>query len=107
MEKPSKDALFKALADPTRRSILEKLIRDGEQRVGVLTGHASVSQPAVSRHLALLKRAGLVTERSQGRLTYYKAEAQGLAPLIDWLGVYDDWRARFDRVEDLLSRIDR
>jgi DNA-binding transcriptional ArsR family regulator len=47
--------LFSALADPTRRAIFERLPRDGEQRAGMLTGHAGVSQPAVSKHLAVLK----------------------------------------------------
>jgi DNA-binding transcriptional ArsR family regulator len=102
------DNVFKALADPTRRVILERLVRDGEQSVTKLTGHAAVSQPAVSKHLALLKRAGLVAERRDGRVTYYRAETKGLAPLIDWLGLYDDfWRDRFDRLEDLLKRMDQ
>ena len=101
------DVLFKALADATRRSILEKLIRDGEQKVAILTGHAGVSQPAVSKHLGLLKRAGLVAHRREGRSTYYRAEAQGLAPLMDWMGLHDAfWRERFDRLEDLLKKID-
>jgi DNA-binding transcriptional ArsR family regulator len=103
----SPDPVFKALSDPTRRAILERLIREGEQSVTKLTDHAGVSQPAVSKHLALLKRAGLVAERRDGRLTHYRAEAQGLAPVIDWLGLYDAiWRDRFDRLEDLLKRID-
>ena len=108
MDRVGEDALFKALADATRRAILEKLIRDGEQKVAALTGHARVSQPAVSKHLGLLKRAGLVAERRDGRSTYYRAEAQGLAPLMDWMGLHDAfWRERFDRLEDLLKRIDQ
>lgn len=107
MDMKSPDNVFKALADPTRRAILERLIRDGEQSVTKLTGRAGVSQPAVSKHLALLKRAGLVAERRDGRLTHYRADEQGLAPLIDWLGVYDAfWRDRFDRLETLLERME-
>src|SRR5215469_16617799 len=108
MDRISEDALFKALADATRRSILEKLVRDGEQKVAILTGHAGVSQPAVSKHLSLLKRAGLVAERREGRSTFYRAEAQGLAPLMDWMGLHDAfWRERFERLEDLLKKIDQ
>jgi cytochrome b561/DNA-binding transcriptional ArsR family regulator len=63
--------LFSALADPTRRAIFERLARDGEQTVRVLTGHSGVSQPAVSKHLAVLKLAGLVLDRRDGRRTHY------------------------------------
>ena len=105
MHMTSADMVFKALADPTRRVILERLIRDGEQNVTKLSGHAAVSQPAVSKHLGTLKRAGLVTGRKDGRHIYYRAEAQGLAPLTDWLGLYDDWRDRFERLEDLLKKM--
>ena len=57
------DALFKTLADPTRRAIFERLCREGEQTVSALTARAKVSQPAVSKHLGLLKEAGLVRDR--------------------------------------------
>ena len=65
------DALFKTLADPTRRAIFERLIRDGEQTVRALTDKSGVSQPAVSKHLNVLKIAGLVRDRHQGRETHY------------------------------------
>src|ERR1700681_4843210 len=93
------DALFKTLADPTRRAILERLTRDGEQTVRALTDRAGVSQPAVSKHLGILKLAGLVRDRREGRQTHYSAEPQGLAPLIDWMSHYGVfWRDRFDRL---------
>jgi DNA-binding transcriptional ArsR family regulator len=79
------DLLFKALADPTRRSIFERLVRDGEQSVHSLTHHAGVSQPMVSKHLALLRGAGLVRDRRDGRETYYSARPQSLGPMLDWL----------------------
>ena len=102
------DVLFKTLADPTRRAIFERLSRDGEQTVRVLTGHAGVSQPAVSKHLGVLKLAGLVRDRRDGRETHYSAEPQGLAPLIDWMSLQGAfWRDRFDRLEDLLNRMDQ
>ncbi len=80
--------LFKVLADPTRRAIYERLTLYGEQTVRVLTDHAGVSQPAVSKHLGVLKLAGLVRERPEGRSVHYRAEPQGLRPLIDWMSLY-------------------
>jgi DNA-binding transcriptional ArsR family regulator len=102
------DSFFKALGDPTRRAIFEKLSRDGEQTVHALTDFAGVSQPAVSKHLGMLKLVGLVRDRRQGRETNYSVEPDGLAPLIDWLNLYSAfWRDRFDRLEDLLKRMDQ
>jgi DNA-binding transcriptional ArsR family regulator len=103
-----RDAVLKSLADPTRRAIFERLTREGEQTVRVLTDHSGVSQPAVSKHLAILKSAGLVRDRHEGRQTHYRAEPQGMAPLIDWIGLYGAfWRDRFDRLETLLNRMDQ
>jgi DNA-binding transcriptional ArsR family regulator len=101
------DDLFKVLADPTRRAIFESLVRDGEQTVRALTIQAGVSQPAVSKHLGVLKLAGLVRDRPSGRSVHYSADPQGLAPLIDWMKLYGAfWRDRFDRLENLLERMD-
>jgi DNA-binding transcriptional ArsR family regulator len=103
----SPDQVFKSLADPTRLAILERLLRDGEQSVVALTAGANVSQPAVSKHLSVLKRAGLVSDRRDGRETRYSACPQGLAPVIDWMQHYTAfWGDRFDRLEDLLRRMD-
>ena len=102
------DTLFKSLADPTRRAIFERLCRDGEQTVRVLTGHSGFSQPAVSKHLGVLKLAGLVSDRREGRETHYSAQLQALTPLIDWMSLYGAfWRDRFDRLESLLKRMDQ
>lgn len=102
------DVLFKALSDPTRRAIFERLARDGEHSVHALTDHAGVSQPMVSKHLAALKAAGLVRDRRDGRETHYSAHPQSLAPMVDWLSVYSAfWLDRFDRLEDLLKRMDQ
>lgn len=102
------DDLFKALADPTRRAIFERLSRDGEQTVRALTDRAGVSQPAVSKHLGVLKLANLVRDRREGRETHYRAQPQALAPLIDWMSLYGAfWRDRFDRLETLLKRMDQ
>ena len=64
------DALFRSLADPTRRAIFEQLCKQGEQTVGTLTSAAGVAQPTVSKHLAQLKQAGLVVDRHAGRQTH-------------------------------------
>jgi DNA-binding transcriptional ArsR family regulator len=105
---PAADEIFRALADPTRRAIFERLTREGEQTVRALTGPAGVSQPAVSKHLGVLKLAGLVRDRRAGRETHYSAQPQGLTPLVDWLGLYGAfWRERFDRLEGLLNWMDQ
>ena len=99
--------VFKTLADPTRRSIFERLVREGEQTVHALTDRAGVSQPMVSKHLGVLKLAGLVRDRKAGRETHYSARPMALAPLADWMNLYGEfWRDRFDRLESLLNRMD-
>ena len=104
----SADNLFRALADPTRRAILERLISNGEQTVRALTDGAGVSQPMISKHLGVLKAAGLVVDRPDGRSVHYSARPDGLAPLIDWIGFYGAfWEDRFDRLETLLNRMDQ
>lgn len=105
---PAPDALFRTLADPTRRAIFESLCREGEQTVGALTTEAGISQPAVSKHLSVLKQAGLVQDRPEGRLTHYSARPGALAPLIDWTGKMTGfWESRFNTLEDLLRRMDQ
>jgi DNA-binding transcriptional ArsR family regulator len=100
--------LFRTLADPTRRAIFEQLCREGEQTVGALTARAGVSQPAVSKHLAVLKQAGLVQDRHQGRNTHYVPQVGALAPLTDWTGqMAAYWQSRFDDLGDLLNRMDQ
>src|SRR5271168_1191419 len=102
------DAIFKALGDPTRRAIFQRLSREGEQTVHVLTDFAGVSQPAISKHLGALKSAGLVRDRRDGRETYYRAEPKGLAPLFDWMTFFAAfWDDRFNRLEDVLKKLDK
>jgi len=102
------DALFRTLADPTRRAIFERLCREGEQTVGALTARAKVSQPAVSKHLGVLRDAGLVLGREEGRQTHYRAQIGALAPLLDWTSKMTGfWENRFDALEDLLRRMDQ
>jgi DNA-binding transcriptional ArsR family regulator len=80
--------LFHVLADPTRRGLFERLAREGEQTVHALTEQAGVSQPAVSKHLKLLKMAGLVIDRREGRQTHFRAQLSSLLPLSEWLALY-------------------
>ena len=102
------EILFKALADPTRRAIFERLCRGGEQTVGALTAQAGISQPAVSKHLGALKQAGLVRDRHEGRQTHYSAQPHALAPLIDWTAQMSGfWESRFDDLKALLKRMDQ
>jgi DNA-binding transcriptional ArsR family regulator len=100
--------LFRTLADPTRRAIFERLCREGEKTVAALTARAGVSQPAVSKHLGILKQAGLVRDRHEGRQTHYSAQLRALTPLIDWArNMAGFWESRFDHLEDLLKRMDQ
>lgn len=102
------DLLFRTLADPTRRAIFERLCRHGEQTVGALTAQSGVSQPAVSKHLGILKQAGLVRDRHEGRQTHYSAQTGALSPLIHWTNqMAGFWESRFDDLEDLLRRMDQ
>jgi DNA-binding transcriptional ArsR family regulator len=104
----TQDILFRTLADPTRRGLFERLCRDGEQTVSALTAGAGISQPAVSKHLGLLKEAGLVRDRHEGRQTHYSAQTGALSPLIDWTTqMAAFWENRIDRLEDLLKRMDQ
>src|SRR5919107_755998 len=102
----AKDKIFQALADPSRRAIFESLTR-GEAAVKDLTARFDISQPAVSQHLATLKRAGLVRARRDGRLVYYRVEPRGIKPLVDWIAHYRAfWPGPVDRLERLLEKMD-
>jgi DNA-binding transcriptional ArsR family regulator len=99
--------LFRALADPTRRAVFERLAL-GESTVSDLTTGFAVSQPAISQHLAALRGVGLVAERREGRFTYYRAQPQALAPLVDWMDRYRAfWPERIEKLKDVLKGMDR
>ena len=105
---PDQATVIKALADPTRRAIFEGLCRDGDQTVATLTARAGISQPGVSKHLAILKGAGLVSDRHEGRQTQYSAQLEALAPLTEWTDQMTGfWQGRFNKLEDLLNRMDQ
>jgi DNA-binding transcriptional ArsR family regulator len=99
--------VMRALADPTRRAMFERIVGAGEITVAELTRGSGVTQGAVSQHLKSLKQAGLVAERPDGRHVHYRAAPQGLAPLVDWMTHYGAfWRDRFADLRDLLKEID-
>ena len=94
--------VFQALADPTRRAVFERLCRQ-EMSVAEITSGFPVSQPAISQHLATLRRAGLVSERREGRRAYYRSDPAGLGPLADWMERYRQfWRLIVDIAHRLL-----
>ena len=98
---------LRAVADESRVRILLRL-REGESYVTGLADELGIGQATVSKHLAVLKTAGLVRDRREGRQTHYSARPQALAPLIDWMSLYGAfWRDRFDRLETLLERMDK
>ena len=85
-----------AISDPIRRRVLE-LVRDRELPAGELAAAFDVSRPAVSRHLRVLREAGLVHERRQGRLRLYRADLEPLAELRQWLENY--WAGRLEALK--------
>ncbi|GGA59191.1 ArsR/SmtB family transcription factor [Pelagibacterium lentulum] len=104
----TQDLLFKSLSDPTRRAMFERLCRQGELTVSELTEQTGISQPGVSKHLGVLKSAGLIRARHEGRQTHYSPKLDGLSPLMDWTSqMVGFWQSRFDRLEDLLQRMDQ
>jgi DNA-binding transcriptional ArsR family regulator len=99
------DAVFGALADPTRRAILARLAT-GDATVGELAAPFRVSQPAVSRHLKVLERAGLIsrTRRATARLSHLKAEP--LREATVWLAGYREfWEESYGRLDELLAQL--
>ena len=99
--------IFRALADPTRRAVYERLAA-GERTVSELRLGMGVSQPAVSQHLAVLRGAGLVVERRAGRNAYYRADPQGLDPLLGWIERYRAfWPERIEKLKTVLKEMDQ
>lgn len=102
------EAVFRALADPTRRAVYEQLVKGDEITVVDLTRDSGVTQGAVSQHLKTLKQAGLVSERPDGRRVFYRAQPQGLTPLFDWMQHYGAfWRDHVSDLRALLKEIDQ
>jgi DNA-binding transcriptional ArsR family regulator len=90
---------YAALTEPHRRRILD-LLRDGERSVGELVPQIGLSQPGVSKHLKVLREAGLVGVRAEGKRRWYGLRAEPLAEVADWLEPYrSHWSARLDALE--------
>ena len=101
------DTVMRALADPTRRAVFQRVASSAEITVAELTRSSSVTQGAISQHLKSLKQAGLVVERPEGRNVFYRARPEGLEPLVDWMSHYGAfWRERFANLRTLLKEID-
>jgi len=99
--------VMRALGDPTRRAVYERIVGADEITVVELTRGSGVTQGAISQHLKSLKQAGLVVERPDGRKVFYRARPEGLAPLVDWMSYYGTfWRERFADLRNLLKEID-
>lgn len=101
------DSVMRALADPTRRAVFERIANTEEITVVELTRDSGVTQGAVSQHLKSLKLAGLVAERPEGRKVFYRAQPEGLAPLAEWMDHYGVfWRERMANLHNILKEID-
>ncbi len=98
--------ILRALADPTRRAVFEKLA-GREMSVSDLKAGFAVSQPAISQHLRVLREAGLVSERREGRFALYQVSPDGLGPLIRWIDRYRTfWPERIEKLKDVLKDMD-
>ena len=98
------ESVYTAIADPTRRAILDLLV-SGERSVNELVEHFDVTQPAISRHLRILREVGLVRDRAEGRLRIYQLDPEPLSEVVDWLTAYDRfWRKRLKALGDFLDR---
>ena len=99
--------IFKALADPTRRAVFEKLAGGGRNATELRAG-LPISQPAMSQHLAVLRQAGLIREQRAGRAVQYSLAPEGLTPLRDWLLRYRAfWPDRLEDLKTLLAEMDQ
>lgn len=102
---PDLDAIFAALADPTRRAILARL-SEGEASVNEIARPFEISQPAISRHLKVLERAGLVTRGSDRQTRPATLNATPLSQAVAWLEEFrTHWTGRLDRLDDLLNEL--
>lgn len=101
------DATFLALADPTRRAILARLAR-GEATVSELAEPFAISQPAVSKHLKVLERAGLISVGRDAQRRPRRLEGEPLAEAAAWIEQYrESWEASFQRLDELLEELQR
>ena len=103
--KPNLDAVFSALADPTRRAILSRLA-DGQASVNEIAAPFSISQPAVSKHLKVLERAGLIERDVEEQRRPARLKAETMVAAVDWLGEFKRfWGTSFDQLDDVLEQL--
>jgi DNA-binding transcriptional ArsR family regulator len=101
---PQLDSLFAALADPVRRAIVERLLAGGEFSVGDVAAPFAITTPAISRHLQVLERAGLIERRAERQWRFVRMRADALAPVESWLSRQRrHWTAALDRLEALAA----
>jgi DNA-binding transcriptional ArsR family regulator len=106
-EMPDVSSIFRSLGDPTRRALFERVCSGRELHGSELREGTEISQPAISQHLKILREAGLISERKQGRRVCYSARPASLTPLIDWVQLYSTfWQERFGNLRGLLKEID-
>ena len=104
-ETPALDSVFGALADPTRRAIVEWLLGGAELSVGEVAERFDISTPAISRHLQVLERAGLIERRVEAQWRYVRARPDAISPLESWVSRQRrHWNAALDRLEALAAR---
>lgn len=107
MQTSSFDTVMRALADPTRRALFERVAVAGEITVAGLTEGSGVTQGAVSQHLKMLRQADLVAERPDGRRVWYRCHPEGLRPVAEWMNQYADfWQDRFANLRTLMKELD-
>ncbi|XVQ11416.1 ArsR/SmtB family transcription factor [Spirillospora sp. CA-255316] len=103
----TEDRLFAALASPVRRQVLQLLREQGPASVNELAGHFTMARPSFSEHLRVLREAGLVHERREGRRRLYRLQAEPLAEIQQWLHPFERfWRERLADLSDVLDTLD-
>ena len=103
----TEDRVFAALASPVRRDVLRLLREGGAQPVQQLAAHFAMARPSFSEHLRVLRDAGLVAERKDGRQRFYRLTAKPLAEVDDWLRPYERfWRERMAELGTVLDNLE-
>ena len=104
MPAPSLDHVFAALADPTRRAIVERLLAEGEKTVGDVAKPFDISAPAITRHLQVLESAGLIEKRIDRQFRLVRARPEALRPVGSWFERQQrHWSDAFDRLEAIIA----
>ena len=97
--------VYAAIVDPTRRALLLRLAKEGEKNATELLEPFSISQPAISKHLRVLREAGLIRSRKEGRLRIYEVEADELRQVYDWVSHFEKyWDEKLDALGDYLNQ---